>query len=80
MDLYLDTTIRHFTKSKTPRRRKNWVGELWKLDTANIALHLVLAQKSELSLNDLDLFPQAFHRGISNKLRSFILCEKPALA
>ena len=60
MDLYLDTTIRHFTKSKTPRRRKNWVGELWKLDTANIALHLVLAQKSELSLNDLDFSHKPF--------------------
>ena len=59
MDLYLDTTIGQFivlklelTKIRTPRRRKNWVDELWKLATANIALHLVLVQKSELSLND----------------------------
>jgi len=78
MDLYLDTTIGQFAKIRTPRRCKNWVDELWKLATTNIALHLVLAQKSELSLN---LFPQAFHRGISNKPRSFILCEKhPELA
>jgi len=39
------------TKIRTPRRRKNWVDELWKLAAVNIALHLVLAQKSELSHN-----------------------------
>jgi len=43
----------------TPRRRKNWADELWKVATANISLHLVLAQKSELRLNDYDFFPQA---------------------
>jgi len=42
----------------------------------NIASHLILAHKSELSLNDWDAFAQAFYRGISNKPRSFILCEK----
>ena len=41
-----------FTKIRTPRRRKNWVDELWKLATATIGLHLVPDQKSELSLND----------------------------
>jgi len=51
MDLYLDTNIGQFTKIITPRRRTNWVDELWKLTTTNIALHLVLAQKSELSLD-----------------------------
>ena len=76
MDLYLDTTIGLLTKIITPRTRKKWVDELWKLATANIALQIVLAQKSELSLNDWDLYPQAFHRGISNKPRSFMLCEK----
>jgi len=40
------------TKIRTPRRRKSWVDQLRKLATANIGLHLVLAQKSELSLND----------------------------
>jgi len=81
MDLYLDTTIGQLPKIRTPRRRKNWADELWKLATAYIALQLVLAQKSELSFNDWDLFPQAFHRSISNKSRSFMLCEKkPALA
>ena len=81
MDLYLDTTIGQFTKIRTPRIRKNWVDELWKLSTTNIVLRLVLARKSELSLNDYDLFPQVFHRGIANKPRSFILCEKnPELA
>ena len=50
-----------------------------------MALCLVLAEKSELSLNEKDLhktlFRQTFHRGISNKPRSFILCEKkPAQA
>jgi len=56
MDMYLDTTIGQLTKIRTPRRRKNWVDELWKLATANIALHLVLAQKSELNLT-IKIFP-----------------------
>jgi len=46
MDLYFNTTIGQFAKIRTPRRRKNWADELWKLSTANIALHLVLAQKN----------------------------------
>jgi len=60
MGLYLATTIGQFTKIRTARRRKNWIDELWKLATANIGLHLVLAQKSELSLNDQDLFHKPF--------------------
>ena len=49
----------------------------WKLASAvNIALHLILAHKSEQSLNDEDVSPQAFNGGISNKPRSFKLCEK----
>jgi len=52
MDLYLDTTIGQLNKIRTSRRRNNWVDKLWKLTTANIALQLVLAQKSELSLNN----------------------------
>ena len=51
MDLYLDTTGQ-FTKIRTPRRHTNWVDELWKLASVNIALHLVHSQKPELSLND----------------------------
>jgi len=48
---------------------------------ASIAFRLVLAEKSELSLNEKDVFRQTFHRGISKKTRSFILCEKkPAQA
>jgi len=31
---------------------------LYKRDTANIVLHSVLTQKSEINLNDLDVFPQ----------------------
>ena len=38
---------------------KNWADELQKLATANIALHFVLTKKSELNLNDKDVFPQA---------------------
>jgi len=46
-----------------------------------MSLRLVLAEKSELNLNEKDAFSQIFHRGISNKPRSFILCEKkPAKA
>jgi len=37
---------------------KNWADESRKLVTANIALHLVLTKKSELNLNDKDVFPQ----------------------
>ena len=33
---------------------KSWADELWKLATANTALHLVLTEKSELNLNDGD--------------------------
>ena len=36
----------------------NWADELRKLATADIALHLVLTEKSELNLNDKDVFPQ----------------------
>jgi len=35
---------------------KKWADEFWKLATANIALHLVLSKKSELSLSDKDVF------------------------
>jgi len=35
---------------------KNWTDELWKLATANTALHFVLTKKSKLSLNDEDDF------------------------
>ena len=45
---------------------------LWKLATANAASVHLLIQKSELNLNDEDVFPQA---GIGNKARSFILRE-----
>jgi len=38
---------------------KNWAAELPKLAAANITLHLVLTQKSELNLNDKDVFSQA---------------------
>jgi len=37
---------------------KNWADELRKLAAANITSHLVLSKKSELSLNDKDVFPQ----------------------
>jgi len=37
---------------------KNWVDELQKLATVNITLHLVLTKKSELNLNNKDVFPQ----------------------
>ena len=37
---------------------KNWADELRKLGTTNRALHLVLTKKSELNLNDKDVFPQ----------------------
>ena len=33
--------------------------ELWKLATANIALHSVFTQMSELNLNEKDVLPQA---------------------
>ena len=42
---------------------KIWADELWKLATANALLHL-LTQKSELNLNDEEIFPQAY---IDNK-------------
>ena len=38
---------------------KNWADELRKLSAANITSHLVLTKKSELNLNDKDVFPQA---------------------
>jgi len=38
---------------------KNWADELRKLSAANINSHLVLTKKSELNLNDKDVFPQA---------------------
>jgi len=37
---------------------KNWADELRKLAAAGITSHLVLTKKSELSLNDKDVFPQ----------------------
>jgi len=37
---------------------KNWADELRILAAANITLHLMLTKKSELSLNDKDVFPQ----------------------
>ena len=48
------------------------------LATANIALHLVLTKKSELKLNDKDVFLKPAQT-YSDKPRIFILCEnKPA--
>jgi len=44
--------IKELTEIRIPRRHKNWADELQKLAPANIALQLVLAPKSELSLND----------------------------
>ena len=38
--------------------KKNLADELRKLVTVNIALHLLLAKKSELSLNHKDVFTQ----------------------
>jgi len=38
---------------------RNWADELRKLSAANITSHLVLTKKSELNLNDKDVFPQA---------------------
>jgi len=37
---------------------KNWADKLRKLATANTVLHLALTKKSELDLNDKDVFPQ----------------------
>jgi len=39
-------------------------------------LRIVLDEKSQLNLNEKDVFTQTFQRGISNKPRSFILCEE----
>ena len=39
---------------------KNWEDELRKFPAANTALHLVLTKKSELNLNDKDVFPQVW--------------------
>jgi len=44
---------------------KNWAAELRKLAAANITLHLVLTKKSELNLNDKDVFPPAYMSGLS---------------
>ena len=56
---YGDKTIKQFTKIRTPRRlKKNLADELRKLVTVNIALHLLLAKKSELSFNHKDVFTQ----------------------
>jgi len=41
-------------------------------------LRVVLTEKSELSLNEKDVFPQTFHRSISNKPRS-LYCVKRSL-
>jgi len=35
---------------------KNWADKLRKLAMANIAVHLALTKKSELDLNDKDVF------------------------
>jgi len=37
---------------------KNWADELRKLAKANEALHVVLTKKSELNLNNKNVFPQ----------------------
>jgi len=42
---------------------KSWADELRKLATANTALHSALTKKSELNLNDKDVFPQICIRG-----------------
>jgi len=44
---------------------KNGAAEFRKLAAANITLHLVVTKKSELSLNDKDVFPQADMSGMS---------------
>ena len=49
---YVDKTITQLTKVGTSRRlKKNWADELRKLDTENIALHLMLTKKLELNLS-----------------------------
>jgi len=66
VEIYVDKTIGQLTKFRTPRRlKKNWATELRKLVAANITLHLVLTKKSELNLNDKDVFPQADISGLS---------------
>jgi len=61
VELYVGKTIAELTKVRTPRRfLKNWADELRKLAAANIVLHLVLTKKSELNLNDKDVFPQVY--------------------
>jgi len=39
---------------------KNWAEALRKFPAANTALHLVLTKKSELNLNDKNVFPQVW--------------------
>ena len=58
VEIYADKTIGQVTKVRTPR----W---LKKTAATNIALHLVLTKKSELNLNDKDVFPQADMSGLS---------------
>ena len=48
----------NFLKLEHDAGLKNWPDELRKLATANIALHLVLTEKSEINVNDKGVFPQ----------------------
>jgi len=57
---------------------KNWADELQKLSAANITSHLVLTKKSELNLNDKDVFPQAgpYQGGEASPTKFFSPLEK----
>jgi len=54
---------------------KNLAEELRKLNTANIALHLVLTKKSELNLKRSRLTPTSLHRRILTS-HVFLYCVK----
>jgi len=66
VEIYVDKTIGQLTKVRTPRRLKkteqlNYENSWQQIITS----HLVLTKKSELNLNDKDVFPQADMSGLS---------------
>jgi len=59
--LYMLTRLSHnWLKLEHHAGLKNWADEYRKLATANVALYWVLTKKSELNLNDKDVFSQVW--------------------
>ena len=58
VEIYVDKTDNLLKLEHHAGFIKNWADELRKLAAANITLPLVLTKKSELNLNDKDVFPQ----------------------